>query len=273
MGTWPTGLESSYMIAPVNSGASCGRGVQTPGVANTKSAWVQLVAAAPFDIEGLIVNLDPGAGGPNTQQFYTDIGIGPEGSEFVVAANLYTHVHSQKQMQCLRLPLHVAKGQRISLRTAGVANTWVDHTVHMFSGGLKKVRGYHLCTTVGANEASSRGTAVALASGSKGAWVQLSAGVSYPVRAIALGFAPNSDGGMLSTLWLVDVGAGPAGGEKVVVADVHHLYNAPTGSWGDVDFGAIPVNIPAGTRIAVRGVASSLSYGRSPVYVTLYLFS
>jgi hypothetical protein len=85
----------------------------------------------------------------------------------------------------------------------------------------------------------------------KGSWYQLVASTLFPTSylMICVRFA-NSDYN-----YLMDIGVGGAGSEVVIIPNIHFSRSSNT-AW-NTSFTIIPVNIPAGTRIATRAQSST----------------
>lgn len=101
----------------------------------------------------------------------------------------------------------------------------------------------------GAISASTLATAVAISASTntKGAWTQLTAATARPSAWMLVVLTdPDTNGA-----YLVDIGIGGSGSETVLVANIPYSvinFFQPTGTTL-----LLPVSLPAGTRIAVRG--------------------
>ena len=102
----------------------------------------------------------------------------------------------------------------------------------------------------GANTGASTGTTIT-APGSlntKGAWTQIVASTTYPAAGIMLQI--NSEPGSGDCFWLADVGIGGAGSEVVIVPNI--IGGRLASTLGDSSHCYVPVQIPAGSRVAMR---------------------
>lgn len=95
----------------------------------------------------------------------------------------------------------------------------------------------------------------------KGPWTQIAAATSFDAAAILL----QIDLQYQDTLYLIDIGIGGSGSEQVIIPNLMMSQSAPV-------FNAlvIPINIPAGSRIAAR---SQDNFGSSTSYVAVTLLA
>ncbi len=248
--------------------------------AHTKGAWAELTAATSTDSHRIIIY----PGSTSTSGFDTsallDIGVGAAGAEVVVAANLaigYYAPASGSYPYGLRfdLPLWIPKGTRVAARSqsarasAAAVNIQTIFMTEHAAGQV--VRPAAAVLTFGADTATSHGVAIVpAAAAAKGAWSQITAATTEPLSALALGVQGNAINSMQAGTVALDIGVGAAGSEVVVVSDVPAEINnsewvargGPVQTWN--------VDIPAGTRIAVRcsnsGGSSSVYYVDAIVY-------
>ena len=109
---FPTyGFSTSTMFANVFAVASA--------TANTKGAWVELIASAPDDANWLgVVTTNRGSNGGNW--LLCDIAFGASGSEVVAVENLFVNQVGATNVSSdpIFLPLRVPRGTRVSVRAA-----------------------------------------------------------------------------------------------------------------------------------------------------------
>lgn len=104
--------------------------------------------------------------------------------------------------------------------------------------------------TLGADTATSRGTSVTSGGAhTKGSWTQLDASTAEDTNLLVVAIRMASSG---AHSVLVDIGVGAAAAETVVIPNLH-----VAGSGQDVNYFAIPVAIPAGSRISARSACST----------------
>ncbi len=225
--------------------------------AHTKSAWYEVNSGIACDADGLSVTLV----GITTEEPATallDIGAGPAGSERVIAPNILVCSGSTYRTSVLSfdLPMPLARGTRIALRwqgsadwpSAGGFNPAVRYSLSVLRVG--SVAGRRHCTrvdTLGANLSTSTGQSIPIAGGGSGygvgAWQELTASAPFNVQYLA---AAVSLGGSAAHR-IHEIAIGAAGSERVIAG-----WNTTTTSVGL----ALPVEIPAGSRIAMRGISN-----------------
>lgn len=219
---------------------------------HTKGAWTQLFASTPFDAFWVSVEFADLAAAATITSMLVDIGLGPAGSEQVLIPNLLAGAAAWNRYmgKVALLPVYVPAGSRVCARaqaaigsdTAYVAMSLYGDPAGASEGQNTGVYAY------GIDVANSRG--VLVPSGS--VWTEVVASTSADHRRW---FALVDQGGRASLSygsWHLDVGIGPAGGERAIGtwrfstegATEHVMGMAP----------CVPVHqpVPAGSRVAVR---------------------
>lgn len=247
MGDWGAPLSGVYET-PGQATVAAG------GAANTKGAWTQLIAttsrAASCFLLSLLTNW-------TNQVFLIDIGIGAAGAETVLLSNASFEAATggAHRTPIFLIPVAIPAGTRVSARCqANAANAAVTVLVSVLEFGFPRLPSFGRATTYGAIPASSLGTAVALgASGVNGAWTQIVASLTNPLRWLVI-FAERQAAANNSSNTL-DIGVGAVGSEQVVIPTLSWRSDNDTGN----SYGAgwsLPVSIPAGQRVAARGSSS-----------------
>jgi hypothetical protein len=241
--------------------ASTSRGttVTASGTTHTKGSWAQLIASTTLPAVGILVMFDDITAG---RDYLTDIGVGAAGSEVVIAANLtastgtgsvtYSHIY---------IPLAIPAGTRIAARTqCNVASGQIPTAVLIVSGTIGSPTSYSRCTTYGANTADSGGTSVdpGGTANTKGAWVQIVSSTTNPIRQLIIGIPNQINTVRTSQSWHVDIGIGGAGSELILIPDLQLNASTTNDSVTPQIIGPIPVEIPEGTRIAVRAQSDGI---------------
>jgi hypothetical protein len=226
-----------------------------PGSTNTKSAWTQLSASAPFDVAGLWVTVS--AGGANGSALF-DIGIGGAGSEQVIVPNVPVRRNGGANFGSgpIVLPVAIPAGTRIAARyqSSATTNTLVVGAL-LVAAAWNTAQGGNRVAAYGAVTATGVGTVVdpGGSANTKGAWVEVASATDFDSSWLLLSVLPS--GTLLSAQsWQVDVAVGASGSEQVVIPDVY-IYGSSTVD-NQVRL-ALPFSIPAGSRIAVRAQCSS----------------
>ncbi len=244
---------------------SGGTQVTISTTANTKGAWIQIVAATPFDAHELIVNPLPTYVG-TTATSLMDIAVGAAGSEQIIIPNLLC----PQDQWCgyapglVKIPVAIPAGSRISARAQGGQGISPGVVLSLVNcGGNRPKTGKAI--DIGTVLASSSATALALATAAKSSWVQLAAATTQDLDGFFLNLGNNGTSVTASQWAHIDIGVGAAGSEQVVLPDYTVGVDANSEIFLPIYSMFIPVKIPAGQRIAVRGQGQSTG----PVYVQL----
>lgn len=217
--------------------------------ANTKGAWMQILASAPQDYTGLWIQLR----GATTNNALFDIGIGAAGSEIVLAPNLFCgpKLTQDSYGSVFILPCSIPAGSRVAVRsqTDGVSIS-ASINIGFFTGYLTAQYPGNLFD-IGTMLATSTGTALTIPASGSSAWVQLVASTAYDIKKFLLfigGAGPDTQA-------MIDLAVGAAGAEQIILGGIGYLERQITGSVGQSgpsSCGPFPIQIPAGSRISVR---------------------
>ena len=115
-----------------------------------------------------------------------------------------------------------------------------------------------LVTPYGADTSDSGGMAVDPGGtvDTKGAYSELAASTTYPIKQLMLVIGGRGNTTQLTQRVLIDVAIGGAGSEQIVFPDIGYGANVGTDLGIPLVVGPYPVDIPAGTRLAVRAQSS-----------------
>lgn len=227
--------------------------VATNAVAHTKGAWGEVIASTGKNASGLLVIV----GGGTTGEFLYDIGIGASGSEKVLLANLYfgmAHSSQYRNFMSFFLPIFIPAGSRISVRgQSSVGGTSKGFVFVLVSSGWES-QGLNKIETLGANTVDSGGTSIdpGGSANTKGSYAEITAATGHRYKALLISFGQQANAARTACYWLVDIAIGAAGSEKVIISDLIIGGSNNTMAIHPRVIGPIPVDIPAGTRIAVR---------------------
>lgn len=244
----------------ISGGAQFGN----PNSNNTWQPWNQLTASSPIDCDELIFY-----GGASYYMNYGlyELGVGPAGSEVVIGGPFIACqlANSTNNIPALivKLQQKIPAGTRIAWRVQmNNNNQYGGASLMLINRGNSKGEHIGIIDSLGSVLTNSSGTAVnpGTTANAKGAWVQLIASTVHDYKALILGLS-FSGGSSGTDSYLFDIGVGAAGSEQIVVPDF----------WAGCDNTAFvhnaspefPVNVPAGSRIAVRcqcTTASSIAY-------------
>jgi len=222
--------------------------------ANTKGSWVELTSSSAIDAAAFTVMIPYLFEGSD---YLVDIGIGAAGSEQTIASNLSVSAGSAAGNSSgfnPRIPIPIPAGTRIAARaqaTGTSASRMVRCGILLESSDIPS--GGTL-TTTGASTADSGGTSIdpGATDNAKGAWVQLTASTALDVREAFFTFGNIANTARTDCFWLVDIGIGGAGSEQVVIPNIAISASVNTDSVAPSCTPFYKLNIPAGTRIAVR---------------------
>jgi hypothetical protein len=247
-------------MAGAVSASSTGTTVTADGTAHTKGAYAELVAATPFAVRGFLVMLGPGG---DDRDYLIDIAIGAAASERDVVANLVFAGGSSgvAGVSSSFFPLALPQGVRLSARcqstvggaTVPVAVLLVGETVAGFDA-------LYTCTTYGAAAGDSGGVSVdaGASANTKGNYSEIAAATGAQIRWLGIGICNAGTAARATGTWLLDIAVGAGGSERVIIPDLM-LHSITTSDVMIPQFVGVPVDIPAGTRIAARVAFSALT--------------
>lgn len=251
MGDWSgIGFGGRNEEGGANAADSGGTPV-TAGVADVKGVYAQLIASTLFDSHVLTISAEQV--GANVRDNLLDIAVGAAASEQDIVSNLL--FSGRIPTDTVVIPLYVAAGSRVSARIQSTQVSEVlDVAVHLFGKTLMNSSPLHRETTYGAATGDTGGTGVdpGGVANTKGAYAQLTASSTNNCRELLLAFGSRSNSGAVDSSFLVDIAVGAATSEQIIIADIMLRQGANRDEILPHFFGSVPVNIPAGTRIAAR---------------------
>jgi hypothetical protein len=223
----------------------------------TEGNWVEMIAATAHEATGLMITAWLGS---NTRTAMLDVAVGAGGSEVVIAENLPVSRPfdaATNGLMTVMLPLAIPAGTRIAVRGygSGAVNAYV--TVTVLQGSYLGHAPYRRATTYGAAQPYLTLVDAGSTANTKSAWTEIVASTTAPIKLLYLLYGPESStahGGGGESTSLVDIGVGAAASEVVVLANLAVSRQRP---YVPHVLGPIPVDIPAGSRIAVRAQCSS----------------
>lgn len=233
------------------------RGTSVPygGTLHVKGSYAQLIASTVRDAKGVWIEIESNE---NAQaRGLIDVAIGGAGSEQVIFPNLFS-VPVARARTIYPIPIQIPAGSRIAARGQYSATfSPANITAHLLPAGMGMGGGYGFLEASGVDTLDTSGTAVdpGVTANTKGSWVELVAATTRTYRQVTLALLKTA--ALSSTLgWLVDIGVGAAGSEVVVVPDL--MAGAyQFGNYITPAMATRPVNIPAGSRVAVRAQSTS----------------
>lgn len=244
-------------------------GVTVTGtVQHTKGVWAQIVASTTYDTTEIIVCVQASNSG---RLYAVDIGIGAAASEVVLIPNLY-YGSNTAPMTMYRLPVNIPAGTRVAARcqsgTSGSSSVFVSCILlagTMMAGSpMGRVQDYGVTTaSTAAVSVDSGGVAH-----TKSAWAELVASTDGTIRYLLLNISYLSNI-TASAKFLIDVGVGAGGSEVVIAANIPITNQSNMDAPTPQNIG-IAVNIPAGSRLAVRHQSDSIDVTSRLLNYTAY---
>lgn len=233
--------------------------VLTSGAANVKGDWVQLIASTAYDSSFIGISLtDMNAGDID---MLVDIAIGADGFEVVILESLYTGsgAASNTYGGYYLFPLIIPEGTRISanVQSSGATDT-VDCVVQLFAGGFAQGTQLQLVETYGADVSTSGGEVIDPGStvDEAGGYTQIVASTAYDIKMLAIAIVNGANVARASYTWLLTVGIGTAASEVAILENIPLTSSSASDMVVPQTLYMLPVNIPAGTRIAVQAQCS-----------------
>lgn len=263
-------IGDGQYLETASQAANPALGTVVPGPAstNTKGSWTQLIAATAHRASWVLVQIVPNSGGADN--YLVDIGIGAAGSEVVIIPNLMflRGLGGAGTVPNFGVsyifPLSIPAGSRLSARLqCGTASKTVGVFVTLIGSGFLPSSPLQRVTDYGSVTGSSIGTVVdpGATVETYGSWVQLSAATTRPIRFLVAAFGYHASQTSPTSWWAVDFGIGAAGSERVIVSKLSTVRQKGTdpGNFQPATTPAIPVAVPAGSRLAARCMNHSLT--------------
>lgn len=249
---WDGGRQESTRDAALSAGSAA----ITAGAANTKGAWVQLIAATTFETSWVTVQA---VGNSASARYLVDIGIGAAGAEWVLFANVpLAGVSASTAGTMLQVPFAIPAGVRIAARVqSSTASVTIRAQVVLCQGGVGQAPPLGRATTWGADTVDSGGALVDAGAtvNTKGAWGQIIASTDQTVRWLCIHVTHGAIVTVSGIHFLVDIGVGAAGSEGAILSNLYFYYSTSNDAFMTPTI-CLPVNIPAGVRVAARAQAS-----------------
>lgn len=218
-----------------NPAATIGTSV-TPGASNTLGSWAQLASAANIaeDVAGFYLQIHTGATSAASKPQLLDIGIDPAGgtsytpiiSDFQIGASPSLAQAGAREHY---FPLHIPAGASVAARIRGANAT--AGTVRIAARFYGRRSGILLpvgtfSETLGANTASSTGTAVTPGNAADGSWVDLGA-ITNPMWWWQLGYVV-ANTTVTAEYTYFEVAFGDASNKHTIFKEMHGGTTAET---------------------------------------------
>lgn len=260
MPNWP--IQPGMRWASQGFNTTTGQGVtlNTNASNNQKGSWVELVSSSAFDASGVLVEVQFASN--NTRDWLLDIGVGSAGNEQPILSNLLCSVGTQvTHWGSVYFPVVIPEGSRIAARgQCNLSSNSIRLGVHLLERGFGLESGLYRATTYGVDTSTTRGTSIDPGGvvQTKGSWSQLSSSINA-TRQVVLLLGQQRNAVMTTCTWMLDVGIGSAGNEQVVLPDLWVTANANTDALNPTVIGPLPINLPAGVRLAARALNGDIT--------------
>lgn len=225
-----------------------------PGASNAKGTYTEAVASLPFEVTSLMVHARPGG----AYRLLVDIAIGAAAAEQVIVPDIFASAGGAARAGGgLFLPLLIPAGQRFAVRAQSNVAAPANYRcrIHIFGQGFLPSQPGGIVDAFGIAAASTQGTTLTAGSpaGTVGAYAQLVASTPRTLAGLALVFGNPS---VATAEYGVEIAIGAAAAEIVILPNIELNTNGITevSPW---PWGAIPISIPAGTRLAARVQSST----------------
>lgn len=226
------------------------------GSTNTKGSYTELHASTAFDACGLWISFS--CQDSTRALWLYDIAIGAAASEQIIIPNAVVGSAETTSLSIysplVYFPVFIPAGTRISARVqANAASKTLTFGGVVCAAPFMGVAGLGRVTTYGADTATSGGTAVTLPSSGNGSYAQLTSSTTNDIKAAIIEVAYYGASASYAGSLEFSVGAG---GSEQVVFKYSILFRSTGHSFGvgPLSSGLIPMNIPAGSRLACRFV-------------------
>jgi len=232
---------------------------------NTKGSYAQITASTTYDICGLYVSI----GQANTAgaAYSVDLAVGAGGSEVIIIADI-SYQQGSTNIAPLFFPIGIPAGSRIAARcqsTTTVA-TIKCQVIGMDGNFLQPHLGN--CATYGFNSSTTLGTLIdpGGTTNTKGSYAQITASTTYDINAVSFSFDSQSTSANGAIAF--DLAVGAAASEVVVIPNM--LMNIGTNRPLPPQLGPFAVEIPAGSRLAIRASSTNNTAGTRKFGATVY---
>lgn len=232
---------------------------------HTKGAWSQLVASTSANASYIVVEVGGNASAATNNAGLLDIGIGASGSEVPIIENVAIGGAAAGVARCVfvfGVPIKIASGTRIAARFQSVVSSKTATVlVSTFDMGDYDYAPSAV-DTIGADTATSSGTAM---SGASGTWVQITASTANAYKGFVV--VPSfSDIDVANIRIEYTLGSGASGSESEIGRTSWQTVNDETCGMDGRYPPVIAGSVASGSRLAVRHNIASNS-GRYDVTV------
>jgi hypothetical protein len=270
MGDWTTQYSGGPIETLGTISSSHGPTVTGSATLNTKGAYTQLTAATAREAQGFYLHIGSDF---NVGDCLFDVAVGAAGSEQVIVSNIKFSRPNDTYSAWYYFPVRIPAGSRVACRIqATSASIQVWPNIYLLPSSPMWPAGFGRCTTYGANTATSGGTSVDGGGtiNTKGAYSQIVAATTSPMRAFAVGIGPANDFARVVAAFSFDIAIGAAASEQIILADMTVFQAQSADHIPVMQIGPFPCDIPTGTRLAARCSASTITAGDRANDIIIY---
>jgi hypothetical protein len=239
-----------------SAGAGTGAGTSVGTGASGYGSYVQLIASTPSDTSWFYLSCSNSTGN-FVNQYAVTLGVGGAGSEVGLLTDLPA---GYSNGSIISVPLCIPAGSRLAVKAYGDSGNsdTLRVSVILFDSSMVAEESFAGVESVITSTPYFSGNITTGTSGAYGSWVQLSSSTSkdyvgvLPVMAGSLGSTLDAGGVQFQ------LGIGAAGSEVILIPELFW----PGGVWGSATStltSLMPVNIPAGTRVASRATVPGIT--------------
>jgi hypothetical protein len=252
-------VESNYGSTPTEN---LGTSVTTGASSGTKGSVAELIASTAFDAWEIIIAAANYGTSNNASPGCLDILIGAATEEVLIpdllmgGCSLFggNGITGSTGPKMWKFPLYIPAGSRLSAQAAGGRTSTAFRVGIWLRGGdgSPPFRVGRKVTTYGVSSVPN-GVTISPSGGTFGAWAEITAGTSEDHFALVPSYQPN-DSSLNSDANLVQIGIGSATEEAI--GDYLYMLGEAERMGGPVFYEPTFADIPAGTRLAMRGAYS-----------------
>ncbi len=233
--------------------------ITAAGSNNTKGSWTELVASSSYDSEAMLIHFGGFAGIVTTARadYLIDIGVGAASSEQVILSNLLSSNPAQYPDTIL-VPLSVPAGSRVAARCqCSAASGVVGVSIKLLGNTLFASPGLQRITPYGADTSDSGGVNIdpGATADTKGSWTEVTSSTTHDIKALGITTGQQRNTTRSVADFLFDIGVGAASSEQTYLENIPMVGTAAE-KVHPKQFPFIPMQIPSGSRIAVRAQCS-----------------
>ena len=237
--------------------------------ADVKGSYVDIGAVTEFTYELVTIIFFSNV----AVNFVFDLAINVGGNRFDIATDLHLECLKINQRASYVLPLHVPAGSQMSVRcAASVGSSIMRVNIIGHSSGLFGAPGYSRCLALYVPNLSRGIDCDPGASAHTKSRTEITASTPERVAAMMVTIGSGGDIARSETRWLLDVEAGAAGSEQVILPNMYLGCGATNDVPNQTVFGPFPCDVPKSTRLAVNPQCQITTAGDRTLDICLHGF-